>query len=192
MRFELLTPALPDLGSASGEVLGLPLLDEPFPPQGAAGQVDWRLHARISRLVADAWSERQAEGSFRPADGQHLLMPGRPALEFSWVLLYGLGPRDGWNSDRYRASIETLIGIMANLKARDFTLILPPWRETGMTARLAVELLLRAAAARRSGPRAPFDRLCLVEPVEHHAELSEAAATFLSRSGFGPQGPGGL
>jgi hypothetical protein len=185
MRFELLTPALADLGGASGEVLGIPLMDEPFPPSGAAGQIDWRLHARISRLVADAYSSRQGEGSFRPEDGQHLLMPGRPALDFSWVLLYGLGPREGWSSERYRTSIETLTGIFGSLKARDLTLILPPWRDAGMTARSAVELLLRSVAAKKAGLKAPFDRLCVVEPVEYHAELSEASVTFLARAGLG-------
>jgi hypothetical protein len=185
MRFELITPALPDLGAAAGEVLGIPLMDEPFPPAGAAGQIDWRLHARISRLVADAYAANPPEGHFRPLDGQHLLMPGRPALGFSWVLLYGLGPREGWSSERYRTSIETLTGIIGNLKARDLTLLLPPWREAGMTARNAVELLLRSVAAKKAGLKAPFDRLCIVEPVEYHAELSEAAATFLSRAGLG-------
>lgn len=191
MVFDVISPMLGDLEDAEGDLLALPLFHHACAPAGAGAYLDWRMHGRLSRLVASAFRENQTAGTggagpgaFVAADGSHLLTPGRPAVKFQWVLLFGLGDEKTWNLDRYRASVEILVDTMHNLKVGDVTVIMPPWGLAGITAKTSVELLLRAVVAKKVGLRQPFDRFCLLDALEFHNEISEAAWASLQRAGL--------
>ena len=60
-------------------------------------------------------------------------------------------------------------------------LVLPAWREAGVTARASVEILLRSLWSRKTGIKDPLDELLVMEEMDAHADISESAHNFLTR-----------
>lgn len=186
MKFELLNPALVELDQSDGDLLALPVFNVDAPPHGLSGLVDWRLHGAISRLLADRGrsldDDRAREaGSFKAEAGERLLLPAGRKVPFEWVLFYGLGPPKGYGMERYRAAAEGLVGAITGLKVRRVGLVLPAWREAGVTARASVEILLRGLWSRKVGIKEPLDALAVIEEMDAHADISESAHNFLTR-----------
>jgi len=186
MKFDLLTPALAELDRSPADLLALPVVNADAPPHGLPGLVDWRLHGAISRLLADREPvlhedlPREA-GGFKAEAGERLLLPAAGRVSFDWVLYYGLGPPKGYGVERYRTAVDGLARAVIGLKVRRVVLVLPAWREAGVTARASVEVLLRALWARKTGIKEPLDALTVVEELDAHADISESAHNFLTR-----------
>lgn len=186
MKFELLTPALVELDLSTGDLLALPVFNVDAPPHGLSGLVDWRLHGAISRLLAargpglDEGLPSEA-GKFKAEAGERLLLPAARKVPFDWVLYYGLGPSKGYGMERYRTSVESIARAVTGLKVRSVGMVLPAWREAGVTARASVEILLRGLWARKVGIKEPLDRLMVIEEMDAHGDISESAHNFLTR-----------
>ena len=186
MKFELSTPAMVELDLSTGDLLALPVFNVDAPPHGLSGLVDWRLHGAISRLLADRGpgldeALPSEAGSFKAETGERLLLPAGGKVTFDWVLFYGLGPSKGYGMERYRTSVEGLVRAVTGLKARRVGMVLPAWREAGVTARASVEILLRGLWARKVGIKDPLDELLVIEEMEAHGDISESAHNFLTR-----------
>jgi hypothetical protein len=186
MKFELLNPGLLELDRSAGDLLALPVFNVDAPPHGLSGLVDWRLHGAISRLLADRGRSLDGDlarevGSFKAEAGERLLVPSGRKVPFDWVLFYGLGPPKGYGMERYRVSVEGIVGAVTGLKVREVGMVLPAWREAGVTARASVEILLRGLWARKTGIKEPLDRLAVIEEMDAHADISESAHNFLTR-----------
>ncbi|MFH1530421.1 MAG: M17 family peptidase N-terminal domain-containing protein [Pseudomonadota bacterium] len=186
MKFELLTPALVELDQSAGDLLALPVFNVGAPPHGLSGLVDWRLHGAISRLLADRGPGLDEElsveaGSFKAEAGERLLLPAGRKVPFDWVLFYGLGPPKGYGMERYRTAADGLVRAVTGLKVRRVGMVLPAWREAGVTARASVEILLRGLWARKVGIKEPLDELMVIEEMDAHMDISESAHNFLTR-----------
>ncbi len=186
MKFELLTPALVELDQSAGDLLALPVFNMDAPPHGLSGLVDWRLHGAISRLLADRGPGLDGDlpreaGSFKAEAGERLLLPAGRKVPFDWVLFYGLGPPKGYGMERYRTAVDGLVKAVTGLKVRQVGMVLPAWREAGVTARASVEILLRGLWARKVGIKEPLDGLSIIEEMDAHPDISESAHNFLTR-----------
>ena len=186
MKFELLNPGLLELDRSAGDLLALPVFNVDAPPHGLSGLVDWRLHGAISRLLADRGRSLDGDlareaGSFKAEAGERLLVPSGRKVPFDWVLFYGLGPPKGYGMERYRVAVEGIVGAVTGLKVREVGMVLPAWREAGVTARASVEILLRGLWSRKTGIKEPLDRLAVIEEMDAHADISESAHNFLTR-----------
>jgi len=185
MKFSLLTPALVELDRSPADLLALPVVNADAPPHGLPGLVDWRFHGVISRLIAARGPAPDAlpreAGSFKAEAGERLLLPAGGKVSFDWVLFYGLGPPKGYGMERYRTAVDGLARSVTGLKVRKVILVLPAWREAGVTARASVEVLLRCLWARKTGIKDPLDALTVVEEMDAHADISESAHNFLTR-----------
>ena len=148
--------------------------------------MDWRLHGALSRLLADRGrfpgEEPSTEaGSFQAEAEERLLLPAGRKVPFDWVLFYGLGPAKGYGMERYRIAVDGLVQAVSGLKLRRIGLVLPAWREAGVTARASVEILLRGLWARKVGIKEPLDELLVIEEMDAHPDISESAHNFLTR-----------
>ena len=187
MKFDLLIPALAELDTSAGDLLALPVFNVDAPPHGLSGLVDWRLHGTISRFLADRGpgldeAAGLAEaGSFKAEAGERLLLPAGRRVRYDWVLYYGLGPPKGYGMERYRTMVDGLIQAILGLKVRRVGLVLPAWRDAGVTARASVEILLRALWTRKTGLKEPLDELVVIEEMDAHGDISESAHNFLTR-----------
>jgi len=186
MKFELLTPALVELDQSAGDLLALPVFNVGAPPHGLSGLVDWRLHGAISRLLADRGPGLDEDlpveaGSFKAEAGERLLLPAGRKVPFDWVLYYGLGPPRGYGMERYRTATDGLVQAVTGLKVRRVGIVLPAWREAGVTARASVEILLRGLWARKVGIKDPLDELVVLEEMDAHGDIAESAHNFLTR-----------
>jgi hypothetical protein len=137
------------LGEARPELLVAPFFADERPLRGAAGLADWRLCGRLSRLLA--------AGRVGGAFGEATLLPGQK-LAFPRVVLFGLGPSDGFDEPRFRAASRAIRELARGLGSTRYALPLPG-RSTGrIMARRAVELWLE------EGPASPEEG-CLREEV---------------------------
>ena len=117
-----------------------------------------------------------------PGRGGRTPPPARGGkVAFEWVLFYGLGPPKGYGMERYRVAVDGLARAITGMKVRRAGLVLPAWREAGVTARASVEILLRSLWSRKTGIKDPLDELLVMEEMDAHADISESAHNFLTR-----------
>lgn len=128
------------LDRASADVLVSGCFEDDPPPRGAAGLVDWRLGARLSRLCLS--------GFLTGAIGERLLLPARPRLPFDKVLLVGLGPRATFDEQRHVAALSDVLEALDGLRVRRAAIDLPGRHAGVVGAQRALELLLMALAER--------------------------------------------
>jgi hypothetical protein len=127
-------------------------LDE-RPLRGAAGLCDWRLCGRISRLLA--------RGYITGARDEVTLLPVRARLPFDKLVLFGLGPRNGFSQHAYETSVARMLDVLEKLRLRTFVIALPG-RGTGDVAPGdAVRWFLRAASERTD-----FDEVVILDEPE--------------------------
>jgi hypothetical protein len=102
-----------------GDLVAVGLFSDQRPLRGAAGRVDWRLCALISRMLI--------EGHIRGAQGDALLVPSAGRLAAERVLILGLGKRTPYRRNaeiRIRRAMRDLALRSVGLGAR--TLVLAP------------------------------------------------------------------
>ncbi len=82
-KLQLLDSSYLGLNQPLGEALALPFYQATKQPQGAIGEVDFRLCGDLARLLRDGLFQGQAE--------EALLMPATHGLGVDRLFLYGLG-----------------------------------------------------------------------------------------------------
>ena len=115
------------------------------PLRGAAGQADWRLCGRLSRLIAEGRVEGHA--------GEAVLLPGGGGLRAPLLLALGLGPGASLGPAAAAALARDAVSRGLALRAATLALALPPGELGDLALRLRLEALLTGAgdalAARR-------------------------------------------
>ncbi len=149
-------------GATVPEALVLPFFADERPLRGAAGLCDWRLCGRLSRLLQGG----RLDGKFAEAT---LYPPGR-RLPFSRLVLFGLGPGDGFDEKRAREAARKILDVVARLNVKRYA-VAPPGRSTGrLSARRAIELYLDEAHA-----AARTEEVVVVESVAGQKEAADLA-----------------
>src|SRR5207245_6901913 len=87
------------------------------PLTGRAGLVDWRLTARLSRLVRG--------GQLTGEAGEAVLTSPGPRLAFRKMFLFGIGP-SGQTDDQLQGHVAEALRKLAHAGVRDAALQLPP------------------------------------------------------------------
>lgn len=140
MELGFAAPELDTLDRAGSEVLALAWFEDERPPRGVAGLVDWRLGARLSRVLASGF----ASGAL----GEVLLVPGKPGVPFDKILLFGAGPVSSFDESVFDALAHQLLRAAEGLRTRTLVTELPG-RHRGLIApERAATLLLDAAEGR--------------------------------------------
>jgi Cytosol aminopeptidase family, N-terminal domain len=117
------------------------------PLRGAAGQADWRLCGRLSRLIAAGRVEGHA--------GEAVLLPGGGGLRAPLLLALGLGPAASLGPAAAAAFARDAVGRGLALRAGRLGLALPAGELGDLALRLRLEAVVTGAgealAARREG-----------------------------------------
>jgi hypothetical protein len=147
------------IGDARPELFVAPFFADERPLRGAAGLADWRLCGRLSRLIL--------AGRVSGDAGETTLLPARK-LPFPRLVLYGLGPSEGFDEERFREAVRDIRRTVAGLAVTRWALSLPG-RATGrLVARRAVELWLEQGA--------PDEEVWLFEAQAGQKEMSDLLA----------------
>ncbi|HEY2369455.1 MAG TPA: M17 family peptidase N-terminal domain-containing protein [Polyangiaceae bacterium] len=130
-------PDLRAIDTTSAEVIACSVFQDERPMRGLAGLLDWRLAGRLSVL---------AKGDFLTgAEGEVVLVPGRPYVRFEKILVLGVGPRATFDDGVVRRVLAKLVTALDGLKVRR-ALVEVPGRSSGkLDAAQAAELLLECA-----------------------------------------------
>ena len=105
------------IDQAAAESLCLFVASDERPLTGLAGLVDWRLTARLSRLVRG--------GQLTGEAGEAVLTSPGPRLAFRKMFLFGIGP-SGQNDDQLQGHVAEALRKLAHAGVRDAALQLPP------------------------------------------------------------------
>jgi leucyl aminopeptidase len=126
-------------------IVGFATTDRPL--RGAAGQADWRLCGRLSRLIASGRVEGHA--------GEAALLPGGGGLRAPLLLALGLGPAASLGPAAAAAFARDAVGRGLALRAARVGLALPAGELGDLALRLRLEALVAGAgealAARHEG-----------------------------------------
>jgi len=161
-KVHFVAPELARWDGTWGDVLVLAFFQDERPLRGATGIADWRLCGRLTRLLK--------AGRFTGTKGEVMLMP--PAarrLTFARLLLFGLGPSEGYDEARYREDVRRIRSVVAKAGFSRYALQ-PPGRATGLVAaRRALELWLDQAKRDQLGAD-----VTLIETPAGQKEMAEA------------------
>jgi hypothetical protein len=130
-------PDLRAIDTTSAEVIACSVFQDERPLRGLAGLLDWRLAGRLSAIAKTDF--------LTGAEGEVVLVPGRPHLRFEKVLVLGVGPRDAFDEAVVRRVLARLVSALDGLKVRR-ALVEVPGRSSGKLAPArAAEVLLECA-----------------------------------------------
>lgn len=160
MELLFTTPELRQLDLVGTELLVTSLNVKEKPPCGVAGLVDWRLSARVSRLMKTGY----ASGAL----GEVLLTTTRPRLPFDKVLMFGLGDPAQFGQDIYRSLIERILTVLEGLRVRTAVVELPGRHCDAILPEVAADILLECAR-----DRPEHDVWTLVEPLEAQRAITQ-------------------
>lgn len=160
MDLRFTQPSLRKLDLSGTEVLVTGLAEDERPPHGVAGLVDFRLAARVSRLLQTGFATGRI--------GEVLLIPGKPRLPFDKILLFGLGPLAEFSELAYRAVLEKMLATLEGLRARTAVVELPGRHRDALAPERAADILLEMA-----GGRPEHDVWTLVEPAEAQRVITQ-------------------
>ena len=141
VELRFVSPVLRDLDTLESEVLACTLWQDVRPCDGVAGLCDWRLGGRISML--------QRQGYLRGARNEVMLLPGRPRMSFEKLLLFGAGPRDGFDETVFSAVVRHMLAVIDGLHAHQVVVELPGRQAELVAADRAADMLLEAAGRGR-------------------------------------------
>jgi Cytosol aminopeptidase family, N-terminal domain len=105
------------IDQAAAESLCLFVTSDERPLTGLAGLVDWRLTARLSRLVRG--------GQLTGEAGEAVLTSPGPRLAFRKMFLFGIGP-SGQTDDQLQGHVAEALRKLAQAGVREAALQLPP------------------------------------------------------------------
>jgi hypothetical protein len=155
LRF--LPPTMRALDEARAELCAFSVFADERPFKRVAGLLDWRLAGKLSALARDGFVSGAAD--------EVVMLAGPPRLPFDKLLIFGLGSRQAFGDDGFRAWLSRLRGALGGLHVRRAVVelagraILPPARR----ADLLVEATLGAEA---------IDRFVFVEDDEGQRAIS--------------------
>jgi len=161
-KVHFVAPELAKWDGTWGDILVLAFFHDERPLRGAAGIADWRLCGRLTRLIKS--------GKMAGRKGEVMLLP--PAarrLTFPRLLLFGLGPSEGYDEARYREDVRRIRTIVNKAGFTRYALQ-PPGRASGLVAaRRALELWLDQAKRDQLGAD-----VTLIETPAGQKEMAEA------------------
>ncbi len=147
----------------AGEVVLAALFAEERPPRGLAGLLDWRLGGKLSRLCQS--------GFLTGAEGELVLLPGRPGVPFDKVIIVGLGARARFDERLYVQLLTQALGALDGLGARRATLELPGRHASAIDAAKAFEGLSTRTVRADAG--AALEALTIVDDGEGQRAYAE-------------------
>jgi hypothetical protein len=163
VRFVL--PDLRRLDKLRSEALAVGVYQDERPVRGAPGLVDWRLCGAISRMLQS--------GRLQGARRERLLVPPRRRLPFDKIFLFGLGPRDGFDTSVYESVVDDVLETLGRVRVRSPVLALPGRAGDRIAADDAMERFLAIAARHPE-----HDEVTLIED----AEAQRTMQAFLNRA----------
>jgi hypothetical protein len=153
LELRFILPTLRRLDLAGSEVLIACTTEDERPLRGLAGQLDFRLQGRLSALLTSGF----ATGKL----GEVLLLPGKPALPFDKLLLFGTGARQDFGDQTYRSVLERILSTLEGIRVRSAVVELPGRHFGAIRPDEATTVLLDLVA-----DRPDHDLWTLVEPSE--------------------------
>ena len=175
MKVGFVRPELRHLDEVAAEALALSVFADERPLRGAAGYVDWRLNGCLTRWITG--------GRFGGAFGEALLYPERGRLSFDRIVLFGLGPSEGYDNECFGRAVRRLLRTLRDMGVSRFATSVPGRRRLVGHPRQQVEQLLAAAATvfleEPSQPVSP--EILIVEDPETRHSASEGVQLFLRR-----------
>lgn len=120
------------IDQAAAESLCLFVTSDERPLTGLAGLVDWRLTARLSRLVRG--------GQLTGEAGEAVLTSPGPRLAFRKMFLFGIGP-SGQTDDQLQGHVAEALRKLAQAGVREAALQLPPRLSPEVGVRTLIEEL---------------------------------------------------
>ena len=141
MDLRFVAPDLGSLDALDAEVLACAAWSDARPAHGVAGLCDWRLGGRISAL--------QRRGLVSGELGEVVMLPGKPRMSFDKLILFGAGPRAGFEEGAFREVVQRMLATMRGLCARVAVVELPGRHEGLIRAEEAADALLDCAGRDR-------------------------------------------
>lgn len=160
MELRFVQPHLSKLDEIDSEILVASVFSDVRPARGIAGLCDFRLGGRLSRLMKD--------GFITGAAGEVVLVPGKPALTFDKLIVFGAGPRAEFDEGAFVSLVGKIILALEGLAARTAVVELPGRQADAIGAAEAVDLLLTEI-----GGSTQHDTWTLVEEGEGRASIEQ-------------------
>lgn len=160
MELLFVTPELRRLDETQAEVLVAGVFEDERPPRGVAGLVGYRLGGRVDRLCESRFLTGKV--------GETLWLTGRPRLTIDKVLLFGLGPKAGFDATTFEVVVERVLQTLTGLAARSAVVELPGRHADAMPAEIAADRFVAAASE-----HGPFDTFTLVEHADAHKRIAQ-------------------
>ncbi len=135
------------------EAAALAFFEDERPLRGAAGLCDWRLLGRISQHIA--------RGRIDGCAGEATLIPARPRLPFDKLVLFGLGPREGFDAAAFERATGAMLDALRALRLRTFVIALPG-RSVGSISAADATRSFAALALERGD----FDEVVVLEDAD--------------------------
>jgi hypothetical protein len=130
-------PDLRAIDTTSAEVIACSVFQDERPMRGLAGLLDWRLAGRLSVIAKNDF--------LTGAEGEIVLVPGRPYVRFEKILVLGIGPRASFDEGVVRRVLAKLVSALDGLKVRRALVEIPGRASGKLEAAQAAELLLECA-----------------------------------------------
>jgi len=162
MEFRFLAPDMRHVDETSAELLACTVWSEERPLRGLAGLLDWRMAGRLSALAAS--------GFLRGDLGEVLMVPGRPALPFEKVLVFGLGTHAAFDDAAFRAVVVRLLRTLEGLRVRRAVVELPGRADGSIDAERAAQIVLECV-----GDSQDHDAWWLVEEADAQRRIQQRA-----------------
>jgi hypothetical protein len=150
------------IDEANAELIACAIWEQEAPMRGLAGLLDWRLAGRLSRLLR--------EDFLRGEQGEVLCVPGRPRLPFDKVLVFGLGPREGFDEARFRTITKHLLRTLEGLRIPRAVVELPGRSDAAIAPDRAATVVLECV-----GTSAAHDAWWIVDRADAERHLLERA-----------------
>ena len=163
MQLRFVAPELAALDELDVEVLVASVFSDVRPAQGVAALCDWRLGGRLSRLMR--------EGFVTGHRGEVVMVPGKPKLAFDKVLLFGVGPKAGFDVEVFTELVRSVLRALANLRVRSAVVELPGRAQRLIEATEAADIVLSEAEHETE-----CDAWTLIENVDARTVMEQHAA----------------
>lgn len=160
MELRFVSPDLDELDRVGMEVLAMALFSDERPPRGVAGLFDWRIAGRLSRLMQSGFATGEL--------GEALMLPGKPAVPFDKVILFGAGRRAQFGDDIFSALTERMLATMEGLRTRAVVAQLPGRHNSAISPERAADILLDTSA-----DKPEHDIWTLIEPPGAQKAITE-------------------
>jgi hypothetical protein len=160
LELRFILPNLRRLDLAGTEVLVANVTEDERPLRGLSGLLDFRLQGRLSQLLLSGFLTGQL--------GEVLLLPGKPALAFDKILLFGLGRRKDFGDQAYRHVVDRILSTLEGIRARSAVVELPGRHFGAIQPEAAATILLELVT-----DRPDHDLWTLVEPSEAQQTITQ-------------------